>query len=84
MDQKLEARALALNSRRQELQKELSELADQADDLCAEIQELIDDAEDVDGDDVDSDFDLAGHEAAYGNVMEWQEALKEAATALDL
>jgi len=84
MDQKLEARALALNSRRQELQKELSELADQADDLCAEIQELIDDAEDVDGDDVDSDFDLGQHEAAYSNVAEWQEAFEKAADILDL
>lgn len=83
MDKELEARALAINTERQELQKKCSELADQADAVAGEIQNLIDDAEDVDGEDIDTDFDLEEHEAAYSNVVAWQEALETAANVLD-
>lgn len=85
MNQALEARALAINSRRQALQKECSDLADEADQIAAEIQELIDDASSLDEEDEGfGDLDIEAHEAAYSNVAEWQEALEKAAGILDL
>lgn len=84
MDKKLEARALEINKHRQRLQQELQNLADVADVVAGDIQEVIDDNEDVDEDDLDPDFDLQEHEAAYSSVTEWQEALEQAANLLDL
>lgn len=82
MDKSLKNRALAINKRRQELVNELSALASTADTLAEEIQEFIDDHEDED--DQDPDFDVTEHENAYANVVEWQEALEQAAELLDI
>ena len=84
MDKSLKNRALAINKRRQELVNELSALANTADTLAEEIQEFIDDHEGEDEDDQDPDFDVTEHENAYANVVEWQEALEQAAELLDI
>lgn len=84
MDKALEARALAINSRRVELQQECDKLAEEADKVAEEIQELIDNASSLDEEDEGfGDLDIEAHEAAYNNVVEWQEALKAAANVLD-
>lgn len=84
MDKKLEDRALEINRRRQELVEELTKLVEQADGVAEEIQELIDDQESLDEEEQDPDFDVKEHEAAYANVVEWQEALEKAAEILDV
>lgn len=84
MDKILEARALEINKRRQQLCTELQALADAAEKVAEELQELIDDNEDADEDDQDPDFDLQEYGAAYSNVVEWQEALEQAANLLDI
>lgn len=84
MDKELEKRALEINRRRQELVKELTELAEQADGVAEEIQELIYDQENLDEEEQDPDFNLKEHEAAYADVVEWQEALEKAAEILDV
>lgn len=84
MDKKLEARALEINKRRQQLCTELQALADAAEKVAEEIQELIDDNEDADEDDQDPDFDQQEHEVAHSNIVEWQEALEQAAELLDI
>jgi len=84
MDKALEARALAINSRRVELQQECDKLAEEADKVAEEIQELIDNASSLDEEDEDfGDLDIEAHEAAYSNVVAWQEALETAANVLD-
>ena len=85
MDQALEARALAINSSLQKLQKECSDLAEAADNIAEEIQALINDASSLDEEDEGfGDLDIEAHEAAYNNVVEWQEALEAAALRLDI
>lgn len=84
MDKKLEAHAREINKGRQRLQAELQTLAEAAEAVAEEIQELIDNNENADEDDQDPDFDLQEHEAAYSNIVEWQEALKQAADLLDI